>query len=85
MNAWRLLLTRPAPESAALAATLAAQGVFSSSLPLLQVEALAETAEQRELREQFEATFIGEEGRKHSPKSATILDGVKSFWDRMIS
>ena len=49
MNAWRLLLTRPAPESAALAATLAAQGVFSSSLPLLQIEALAETAEQREL------------------------------------
>ena len=43
------------------------------------------TAEQRELLEQFEATFIGEEGRKHSPKSATFLDGVKSFWDRMIS
>lgn len=49
MNAWRLLLTRPAPESAALAATLAEQGVFSSSLPLLQIVALAETAEQREL------------------------------------
>jgi molecular chaperone DnaJ len=43
------------------------------------------TAEQRELMERFEATFAGTEARKHSPKSATFLDGVKSFWDRMIS
>ena len=47
MTAWRLLLTRPAQESAALAATLAAQGIHSSSLPLLAIEALAESAEQR--------------------------------------
>ncbi|WP_434030712.1 molecular chaperone DnaJ [[Pseudomonas] boreopolis] len=43
------------------------------------------TAEQRRLLEQFEATFVGEEARKHSPKSATFMDGVKSFWDRMTS
>jgi molecular chaperone DnaJ len=43
------------------------------------------TAEQRGLMEQFEATFAGTEARRHSPKSATFLDGVKSFWDRMIS
>lgn len=43
------------------------------------------TAEQRKLLEQFEATFVGEEARKHSPKSATFIDGVKSFWDRMTS
>jgi len=43
------------------------------------------TAEQRKLLEQFEATFNGEEGRKHSPKSATFMDGVKGFWDRMTS
>ncbi len=43
------------------------------------------TARQRELLEQFETTFVGEEARKHSPKSATFLDGVKSFWDRMTS
>ncbi len=43
------------------------------------------TAEQRRLLEQFEATFGGEEARKHSPKSATFLDGVKGFWDRMTS
>ncbi|MFT4197223.1 MAG: molecular chaperone DnaJ [Pseudoxanthomonas sp.] len=43
------------------------------------------TAEQRELLEKFEATFTGEDARKHSPRSATFLDGVKSFWDRMTS
>jgi molecular chaperone DnaJ len=43
------------------------------------------TAEQRTLLEQFEATFVGEGARKHSPKSSTFLDGVKGFWDRMVS
>lgn len=47
MKGWRVLLTRPAQESAALAATLAGQGIYSSSLPLLAIAALAETAEQR--------------------------------------
>ncbi|AYC34786.1 uroporphyrinogen-III synthase [Pseudomonas cavernae] len=47
MTAWRLLLTRPADECAALAASLAEQGVFSSSLPLLDIQPLAESAEQR--------------------------------------
>lgn len=49
MTGWRLLLTRPAAESAQLAASLAAAQVFSSSLPLLEIEALSETAEQRAL------------------------------------
>jgi molecular chaperone DnaJ len=43
------------------------------------------TAEQRTLLEQFEATFVGDGARKHSPKSSTFLDGVKGFWDRMVS
>ena len=43
------------------------------------------TTEQRELLQKFEATFGGEEARKHSPKSATFLDGVRGFWDRMTS
>ena len=38
MTGWRLLLTRPADESSALAAVLAEAGVFSSSLPLLDIE-----------------------------------------------
>ena len=46
MNGWRLLLTRPAEECAALAATLAEQGVVGSSLPLLEIQALPVTAEQ---------------------------------------
>ena len=43
------------------------------------------TSEQRELLEQFEATFTGDNARRHSPKSSTFLDGVKGFWDRMTS
>ncbi|MBX3693304.1 molecular chaperone DnaJ [Dokdonella sp.] len=43
------------------------------------------TAEQRELLERFEATFEGEEGRTHSPRNRSWLDGVKQFWDRVTS
>jgi uroporphyrinogen-III synthase len=44
---WRVLLTRPAEESMALAASLSEAGIFSSSLPLLDIEALPVTAEQQ--------------------------------------
>ena len=47
MSSWRLLLTRPAEDCAALAQTLAEQGIASHCMPLLAIEALAETAEQR--------------------------------------
>ncbi|MCH2340368.1 uroporphyrinogen-III synthase [Pseudomonas sp. NPDC047963] len=47
MSGWRLLLTRPAEECAALAATLEEQRIHSASLPLLAIEALAETPQQR--------------------------------------
>jgi molecular chaperone DnaJ len=43
------------------------------------------TTEQRELLEKFEATFVGEGARRHSPKSSTFVDGVKGFWERMTS
>jgi molecular chaperone DnaJ len=43
------------------------------------------TGEQRQLLEQFEKTFVGEGARRHSPKASTFLDGVKGFWDRMVS
>lgn len=42
MNGWRLLLTRPQAESQALAATLAEVGIFSRSLPMLDIEVLEE-------------------------------------------
>jgi uroporphyrinogen III methyltransferase/synthase len=38
VTGWRLLLTRPVDESAALAAVLAGAGIYSSSLPLLDIE-----------------------------------------------
>ncbi|HKS14936.1 MAG TPA: uroporphyrinogen-III synthase [Pseudomonas sp.] len=38
MSGWRLLLTRPAQDCAALAQTLADAGIQSSSLPLLEIE-----------------------------------------------
>jgi len=47
VSGWRLLLTRPAEECAALAATLAGARIHSASLPLLAIEPLAETARQR--------------------------------------
>jgi molecular chaperone DnaJ len=43
------------------------------------------TSKQRELLKEFETTFQGEEGAKHSPRSSNFLDGVKAFWDRMTS
>ncbi|MED5611584.1 uroporphyrinogen-III synthase [Pseudomonas sp. JH-2] len=49
MSHWRLLLTRPQEECAALAASLAEHGVASASLPLLAIEPLEETPEQRSL------------------------------------
>lgn len=48
MSGWRLLLTRPTEECAALAANLAEQGIFSASLPLLAIEALEESVEHTE-------------------------------------
>jgi uroporphyrinogen-III synthase len=47
LSVWRLLLTRPAEDCAALAQILAAQGVVSHCMPLLAIEALDETPEQR--------------------------------------
>lgn len=49
MSAWRLLLTRPAQESAALARLLDDEGIFSSSLPLLETEPLELTLAQRSI------------------------------------
>lgn len=47
MSGWRLLLTRPTDDSARLAEILSAQGIVSASLPLLEIEPLPETAQQR--------------------------------------
>jgi uroporphyrinogen-III synthase len=49
VKGWRLLLTRPAEESQALARALAEEGVFSSSLPLLDIEPLPVSEENRSI------------------------------------
>ena len=49
MTGWRLLLTRPADESAALSGVLAASGIFSSCLPLLEIEPIAASDTMREV------------------------------------
>ena len=49
MSAWRLLLTRPAEVNPPLAAALDTVGVVTASLPLLELQPLAETPEQRSL------------------------------------
>ncbi|MFB4394812.1 MULTISPECIES: uroporphyrinogen-III synthase [unclassified Pseudomonas] len=48
MSSWRLLLTRPAEECAALAQQLAAVGICSYSLPLLAIEPLGLDAAQQQ-------------------------------------
>lgn len=49
MKPWRVLITRPTADSAVLAALLADQQIYSSSLPLLEIHALPETPAQRSL------------------------------------
>lgn len=49
MTGWRLLLTRPADESAVLSEVLAEAGIFSSSLPLLEIEPIPASDTMREV------------------------------------
>ncbi|WP_460417530.1 uroporphyrinogen-III synthase [Pseudomonas sp. microsymbiont 2] len=59
MSPWRLLLTRPEQDCAALAQTLAAAGIASASLPLLTIEAIApDPAQLKRLRSIGEAQAI---------------------------
>jgi uroporphyrinogen-III synthase len=48
VTGWRLLLTRPADDCAALAELLAGQGIFSSCLPLLEIVPLPVSATMRQ-------------------------------------
>jgi molecular chaperone DnaJ len=43
------------------------------------------TARQRELLEEFESTFVGDDAQTHSPRNRSWFDGVKQFWDRVTS
>ncbi len=78
MNGWRLLLTRPTEESAALALTLAEVGVHSSSLPLLEIEPLPADASHRALiadLDQYNAVVV-----VSKPSARLGLQLVAQMW-----
>jgi uroporphyrinogen-III synthase len=78
VTGWRLLLTRPAEESAALALELAAAGVYSSSLPLLAIRPLALTDAQRALVESIDrycAVIV-----VSKPAARLGLELVNQYW-----
>ncbi|MDU9391082.1 uroporphyrinogen-III synthase [Pseudomonas sp. zfem002] len=54
MTGWRLLLTRPAEDCAALAVTLGEAGVHGSCMPLLEIEPLAVSEMHRALARNLE-------------------------------
>lgn len=81
MNAWRLLLTRPAEDCAVTAQALAEQGIYSSSLPLLAIEPLAETPEQRSLildLDRYHAVIV-----VSKPAARLGLDLVDRYWPQI--
>ena len=78
MSAWRLLITRPAADCALLAAQLAEQQIYSSSLPLLAMRELAETAAQRALLlnlDQYHAIVV-----VSKPAARLILERLDRYW-----
>jgi uroporphyrinogen-III synthase len=78
VTGWRLLLTRPADESAALSAVLAEAGIFSSSLPLLEIEPIPASDTMREVIQQLDrycAVIV-----VSKPAARIAVDLVKQYW-----
>ena len=78
MKQCRLLITRPTAESAVLAALLAEHGIYSSSLPLLEIEALTETAAERTQMlnlDQYCAVIV-----VSKPAAALGLQRLDQYW-----
>jgi uroporphyrinogen-III synthase len=78
MNGWRLLLTRPAEESAALAQVLTDVGIFSSSLPLLEIEPVPITPAQRSILNDldlYSAVIV-----VSKPAARLGLELLEEFW-----
>ncbi|XXD89811.1 uroporphyrinogen-III synthase [Pseudomonas sp. Z4-7] len=78
MTGWRLLLTRPTDESAALAAVLADAGIYSSSLPLLDIEPVPVTESgQAILRElnQYCAVIV-----VSKPAARLCVELLRQYW-----
>lgn len=78
MTPWRLLLTRPEEECAAQVAALAEQDVFGCCLPMLAIEALEETPEQRSLMldlDRYQAVIV-----ISKPAAREGLERVDRYW-----
>lgn len=78
MTAWRLLLTRPEQESAALASVLGEAGIYSSSLPLLEIEPLVPTDAQRSLI--FNLGLYGAVIVVSKPAARLVLELLDEIW-----
>lgn len=78
MKQWRVLITRPTADSAELAELLAEQQIYSSSLPLLEIQALPETPAQRTLilnLDQYCAVVV-----VSKPAALLGLQRVDQYW-----
>ena len=83
MSAWRLLLTRPADESEALAQTLRAQSIYSAGFPLLAIEPAPIGPAQRALiqaLERYSAVIV-----VSKPAARLCLDLIDEQWPRLPS
>lgn len=81
MSGWRLLLTRPADECAALTATLAEAGIFSSALPLLEIEAMpVNAAQQSQVRslDHYCAVIV-----VSKPAARLGLELIRQYWPQL--
>ncbi|MDB5981965.1 MAG: uroporphyrinogen-III synthase [Pseudomonas sp.] len=78
MTAWRLLLTRPEQESAALAAVLSDAGIYSSSLPLLEIEPLTIDGAQRSMI--FNLGLYGAVIVVSKPAARLVLGLLDEIW-----
>jgi uroporphyrinogen-III synthase len=80
VTGWRLLLTRPADESAALGGFLAREGIFSSSMPLLAITPIAPTDTMRktiEALDQYCAVIV-----VSKPAARIGVDLVNRYWQQ---
>jgi uroporphyrinogen-III synthase len=80
VTGWRLLLTRPADESAALSDVLAQAGIFSSSLPLLAIEPIPASDTMRGLiqaLDRFCAVIV-----VSKPAARIAVDLVDQYWPK---
>lgn len=78
MNRWRLLITRPTDENRHLAALLNQHGIHSCDFPLLSMQALSETPEQRELMlnlERYSSILV-----VSKPAARFALERLDTYW-----